>query len=160
MGEGVGDDVGDVVVRERDVAGLEWPEEVAAVVACNMIGHLDVDARTRLWARLAAHLTSGGVAVIGLQAPSRPQSIPRTQVAAARVGRLGYRCDAQAVPTGDRSMRWTMTYRTFRDEAVLDEVVTTFDWWTVGPADLDAEASPFGLSVRPAPADLLVLRRC
>ena len=56
-------------------------------------------------------------------------------------------------------MRWTMKYRTRRGEAVLDEVVTTFDWWTVSPADIDAEARPFGLSVRPAPADLLVLHR-
>lgn len=148
-----------VTALADDVAGLAWPQQIAAAVACNMIGHLDANARSALWARVALHLAPGGVAVVGLQPPARPERIEATPMAEVTIGRHTYQGVAEAEPTGERSMHWTMTYRTIAGDTVVHEAVKSSDWWTVGCDDVVAEAALAGLSVSPAAADLLVMRR-
>lgn len=148
-----------ITVVASDVGGLEWPEQVAAVVACNMIGHLDAAERAGLWAALSDRLGPGAPAVVGLQPPSRPERIDATAMASVRIGRHAYEGWAEAEPTGPRSLRWRMTYRTVREEEVIEESVNTFDWWTLSSEDLVDECGEAGLAVTPAAAGLLVLRR-
>lgn len=104
-----------VTVLDSDVAGFSWPSTVSAVVACNMVGHLDAETRAGLWRAVADHLAPQGLAIIGLQAPSRPERLDRSEMTTIDVGRSRYVGEASAEPTGERSMRWTMYYRTIRD---------------------------------------------
>lgn len=148
-----------VTVVAADVAHFTWPAQVAAVVACNMIGHLDVDERMALWHRLADTLAPGGLAIIGLQPPSRPERRDGTDVASVDVGRHRYVGSAAAEPTGPRSMRWTMTYLALDGATVLDEAVNLFDWWTVSLDDVRGEVTQAGLTAEPAEEGLVAIRR-
>jgi SAM-dependent methyltransferase len=147
-----------VTVVRADAQNLAWPDQSAAVVAANMIGHLPPDDRRRLWATLADRLASGAPAVIGLQPPSRPEHMPATRNAAVQLGPDSYEGWAAAEPSGPDSVRWTMTYRITRDNQVRYETVTHFDWWTVSADDITDEAHSAGLTCHPADADLFVLR--
>lgn len=146
-----------VTVLDSDIAGLSWPDSVAAVVACNMVGHLDPETRLGLWRTAAAHLAPDGVAIVGLQPPSRPERLERTETGTVDVGRNRYVGDAAAEPTGERSVRWTMHYRTIRDGTVVEHLVKQSDWWTVSADDVRAEAGSVGLTMHEAAEGLLVL---
>jgi hypothetical protein len=148
-----------VTVVPSDAQNLAWPDQVAAVVAANMIGHLPPSDRHRLWATLADRLAPGAPAIIGLQPPPRPEHLPNTRNAAVHLGPDTYEGWAAAEPTGPDSVHWTMTYRITRDDQVRHEAVTHFDWWTVSADDVATETRLAGLSCQPAQSDLLVLRR-
>jgi SAM-dependent methyltransferase len=148
-----------VSVVAGDAIGFGWPARVAAVVACNMIGHLDVAERAVLWERVAATVADGGLAVVGLQPPSRPERLEPTEMATVEVGQHRYVGLVQAHPTGPRSMRWTMTYRKSAGTAMLEDMVNTFDWWTVGIDDIRDEVSGAGLAAEPAEQGLVVIRK-
>jgi SAM-dependent methyltransferase len=147
-----------VTVVAGDALRFEWPRQVAAVVACNMIGHLDVGERGALWERLATTVAEGGFAVIGLQPPGRPARLDRTEMTSVDVGHHRYVGLAEAEPTGPRSMRWTMTYRKVAGPTVLEEAVNTFDWWTVDVDDIRDEVTGAGLTVDARGEGLVVVR--
>jgi SAM-dependent methyltransferase len=148
---------GRVTVVAGDAVGFDWPQQVAAVVACNMIGHLDVGERAALWQRLATTV-AGGFAVIGLQPPSRPARLDCTEMTSVDVGHHRYVGLAEAEPTGPRSMRWTMTYRKIAGPSVIEEAVNTFDWWTVDVDDIRDEVTDAGLTADPRGEGLVVVR--
>jgi SAM-dependent methyltransferase len=147
-----------VTVVAGDAVGFDWPQQVAAVIACNMIGHLDVGERAALWERLATTVVEGGFAVIGLQPPSRPKRLDRKEMTSVEVGHHRYVGLAQAEPTGPRSMRWTMTYRKIFGSTVLEEAVNTFDWWTVDVEDIRDEVTAAGLTADWRGEGLVVVR--
>jgi hypothetical protein len=111
-----------------------------------------------LWERLRTTVAGGGFAVVGLQPPSRPVRLQRTEMTTVAVGHHRYVGVAEAEPTGPRSMRWTMTYRKTAGPAVLEEAVNTFDWWTVGVDDIRDEVTGAGLTVDPRDEGLVVVR--
>jgi hypothetical protein len=112
-----------------------------------------------LWERLAMRVPSSGSAVVGLQPPSRPEWLERTEMTAVDVGRHRYVGLAEAEPTGPRTMRWTMTDRKTVGQAVLEEAVNTFDWWTIGVDDIREDVARVGLTADPADEGLVVIRR-
>ena len=138
-------------------SGFDRPERVAAVVGCNMIGHLDVEERGVLWDRVATTAAGGGFAIVGLQPPSRPARLERTVMTAVELGHHRYVGLAEAEPTGSRSMRWTMTYRKTAGPELLEEAVNRFDWWTVSVDDIRDEVTGVGLTVAPGPEGLVVI---
>jgi hypothetical protein len=111
-----------------------------------MLGHLDRAARAGLWALLAARLAPGAPAVIELQPPARPETVPSTDFARARLGDLEYEGSGSAQPNGPDSVCWTMTYRVLRGGRLLAERVNVFPaWHTVGADEVAVEAAAAGL---------------
>lgn len=148
-----------VTVWPTDLAGAELPDRLGGAVAISMLGHLDPAERTGLWSLLAARLAPGAPAVIELQPPARPESVPATEFARARLGDLEYEGSGAAEPDGPDSVRWTMTYRVLRSGRLLSECVNVFGGWqTVSAEQVAAEAASAGLSCEVRDHGLLVLR--
>jgi SAM-dependent methyltransferase len=140
-------------------AEAELPDRLRAVVGLAMLGHLDPNARARLWRLLAERLEPGGVAVFELQAPPRPQIIPETTYTRTRLGALEYEGSFAAQPSGPLTMDWTMRWRIYRGERLLQEHAGQHtQWWTISEADVAAEAGGAGLTCTAAGEGLLVLR--
>lgn len=135
------------------------PMKLGGAVAMAMLGHLSPDERRRLWSVLAERLAPGAPAVIHLVPPARPEPQAATEVARARLGDLGYEAWAEAEPIGERTLRWTMTYRVVRDNEVIEQRFATSDFETVGVDDVVEEAAAAGLSAVEAGAGLVVLSR-
>lgn len=135
------------------------PKGLAGAVAMAMLGHLSPDERHQLWAVLAKRLAPGAPAVIHLVPPARPAPLAPTDVARARLGDLEYEAWAEAEPIGERTLRWTMTYRVVRDNMVIEERSATSDFETVGVSDVMEEAAAAGLSGVEFDAGLVILTR-
>jgi SAM-dependent methyltransferase len=148
-----------VTVLPTDLQGAELPDRLGGAVAISMIGHLSPAERVELWRQLAQRLTPGAPAIIEVQLPARPEVVPQTEFARARLGDLEYVGFGRAEPSGPTSVRWTMTYRVVRDGRTVDERINEFpEWHTVSADDITAEAAASGLTCAPAGAGLLVLR--
>jgi hypothetical protein len=148
-----------VTVLPTDLAGAELPPRLGGAVAISMLGHLNRSERKRLWELLAARLAPGAPAVIELQPPARPEGVPPTEFARARLGELEYVGLGSAEPDGPDSVSWTMTYRVLRDGRLLSEQTKAFSGWhTVGADDVAAEAAAADLSCEARDLGLLVLR--
>jgi SAM-dependent methyltransferase len=148
-----------VTVLPTDLAGAELPNRLGGAVAISMLGHLDRTARAGLWALLAARLAPGSPAVVELQPPARPEIVPATEFARARLGDLEYEGSGSAHPVGEDLVCWTMTYRVSRGGRLIAERVNVFpEWHTIGAEEVAAEAAAAGLSCVTASEGLLVLR--
>jgi SAM-dependent methyltransferase len=148
-----------VTVLPTDLAGAELPPRLGGAVAISMLGHLDRSDRVALWALLANRLAPGAPAVVELQPPARPETVPATEFARARLGDLEYEGSGSAQPDGTDSVCWTMTYRVLRDGRKLSERVRVFPGWhTVGADAVAAEAATAGLTCEAREQGLLVLR--
>lgn len=148
-----------VTVLPTDLGGLDWPEQLSGFVAMAMLGHLDPMARLGLWRELAAHLAPGAPALVLLQPPGRPQTVPATRHSRVRLGRHDYEGWAAAEPVGPRTLRWTMSYRVLRDGELLDEQQWSSDFYTVDEADVRTEAGDAGLAVQAGESGLVTLHR-
>jgi hypothetical protein len=148
-----------VTVLPTGFAEAELPGRLGGAVAISMLGHLDRAARAGLWALLAARLAPGAPAVVELQPPARPENVPLTDFARARLGELEYAGSGSARPDGEDSVCWTMTYRVLRGGRLLSEHVNVFPFWhTVGVDEVTAEVAAAGLSCEAREMGLLVLR--
>jgi SAM-dependent methyltransferase len=148
-----------ITVLPSDLLGAELPDRLGGAVAISMLGHLDRAARVRLWGLLGARLASGAPAVIELQPPARPEVVPATEFARARLGDLEYEGSGRARPSGPDSVCWTMTYRVLRNGRLIAERTNVFPaWHTVGADDVAAEAATSGLNCTARDNGLLVLR--
>lgn len=136
---------------------VELPATLSAVVAVNMIGHLDPDARAALWAALAPRLRPAAPLVVNVQWPPEAVEVAPTTME-VRQGEAVYGVTVQARPTAADRIRWTMDYATRRGHDVLDEARTTYDWWIVTAGELAAELHSAGLDVT-VDHDLVVARR-
>jgi hypothetical protein len=149
-----------VTVWPTDLAGAELPARLGGAVAISMLGHLAPAERIGLWSLLAARLAPGAPAVIELQPPARPEVVPATEFARARLGDLEYEGSGSAEPDGPDSIRWTMTYRVFRSGRLLSERVNVFSGWqTVSAEQVAAEAAAADLSCEARDQGLLILRQ-
>jgi SAM-dependent methyltransferase len=150
---------GRVTVLQTDLAGVDWPAQLAGFVAMAMLGHLEPAARLSLWRDLAAHLAPSAPAVVLLQPPGRPETVPAARHTRARLGQHDYEGWAEAVPVGPHTLRWTMSYRVLRGGQVIDEQQWSSDFHTVNEDDVRTEAGAAGLTVDIDDSGLATLRR-
>lgn len=151
-----------VTVLPTGLLDAELPDTVGAFVLMNVLGHFPPAERARVWDLLADRLAPSGRAVVNLAPPFSPVSVPRVRMADVPVGRARYEGWAQAEPAGEDKLTWTMTYRVTGPGFAPVETVVSYDWWTVTPERLAAEAAGHGLDASPhGPADsgFFVVRR-
>lgn len=150
-----------VTVTAGDLRTARLPERVGAVVAMNMIGHLDRSGRRTFWSALAARLAPGAPALVNLQPPAEAVEIPETPMAEAAVGRYTYRGSGRAVPTGADRVTWHMTYQVLDGDVTVAEDRVAYGWWVLSEAQLLDEVATAGLradSIGPDAAGAYVLR--
>lgn len=140
------------------LAEADLPRRLGGAAALGMLGHLSREERVSLWQFLGERLVPGAPAVIQIQPPERPEKIPPTRYARAQVGERIYEGWGAARPEGTESLRWTMTYRVLRNDALLEEHKTDHSFRTISERDVANEAGAAGLSCQPAEEGLLVLR--
>ncbi|ASR35788.1 hypothetical protein BAY61_13120 [Prauserella marina] len=136
-----------VTVLPAAFPDVELPDEFSVLIAMNVLGHFGPDTRDRLWSLLAGRLEHGGVAVVNLQPPAEAVPVPESVASTARVGRLTYEGRAKAEPTGDGTLTWYLTYRTFDGDTLLGERTVSYAWHLVGEDGLRAEVAAHGLTL-------------
>jgi SAM-dependent methyltransferase len=139
-------------IEDNPIETARLPERIAAVLAANVLGHLDAARRARLWAALGERLLPGGLAVVTVVPPTTPQEVAETPMSEVRIGRHRLVGTARAHPAGPDSVRWRMTYRRYQGERLVDEISHHSQWWVFGPDELAAEVAAHGLTGRPGPA--------
>lgn len=151
-----------VTVLPCALASAPLPERVGAVVAMNMLGHLDPATRRGFWALLAERLAPGGRAVVNLLPPLEPAEVPNTQPAGVAIGQHLYEGWARAEPAGDDAVTWHMTYRVFDGQRVIRTVSADYHWWVLDGRQLGEELAAQGLTattVGPDDLHLYVITR-
>ncbi|MFW6690657.1 class I SAM-dependent methyltransferase [Streptomyces sp. MAR4 CNX-425] len=138
-----------VTVLDTDAQHADLPERLAAVVAMNMIGHLDRGERRTLWASLARRLAPSGRIVVNLQPPADPVSLPDTRFCAIPIGRRSYEGWGRAEPTGPDSVTWHMRYRLTEAGVPIRERTVDYPWWILTESALRAETAEAGLTTEP-----------
>ncbi|MEV2271951.1 class I SAM-dependent methyltransferase [Nonomuraea africana] len=144
-----------VTVLPEGLLDAELPHRLGAVVAMNVLGHFAPADRQRIWTLLAERLVPGGRAVLNLQPPTEPATVPETRSADVRLGRRRYEGWGRAEPAGPDRITWHMTYRTYHDDRLTDEVTASYDWWVLNEQQLTAELAGHDLKpARTGPAEL------
>ncbi|MDP4509317.1 hypothetical protein [Nonomuraea turcica] len=121
----------------------------------NVIGHFDPADRHTIWKLLDQRLLPGGRAVLNLQPPAEPTTVPQTRFSELRIGRRRYEGWGRAEPAGPGLITWHMTYRAIQDGEPDEEVEVSYTWWVLDQDQLQAELTEHGLQAAPTgPADL------
>lgn len=136
-----------VTVLDTDLQHAELPYRLGGLVAMNMIGHLAPDARRRLWTMLAQRLPPDAPAVLNLQPPETPTTVPDTRFTTVTVGRRVYEGWGRAEPRDQTSVTWHMRYRTYQQDSLIGERTIDHRWWTLSPQQLRAEVSEHDLTL-------------
>lgn len=134
-----------VTLRPEDFFSATLPGRLGGAILLGVLGHFDPGERAAVLAELARRLPPGGAALVDLQAPERPATIPAAITDVATIGEVGYRLIAAAEPTGGERMRWRMTYLSLEGERVLTEETTEHVYHHPDPARLGREADAVGL---------------
>jgi SAM-dependent methyltransferase len=137
-----------VTVLDTDAQHATLPERLGAVVAMNMIGHLDRGDRRALWTTLAKRLAPGAPIVLNLQPPGSAIVLPDTRFTEIAIGGRTYEGWGRAEPHGTDAVTWHMRYRVLDDGEPVSERAVDYRWWIVTEDDLRAETAEFGLTVR------------
>ncbi len=137
-----------VTVRPEDFFSAPLPSRLGAAILLGVIGHFDSGERAAVLAELGARLPAGGMALLDLQAPQRPERVEAFEFTAATIGDLTYRGIADAWPVDTERMRWRMTYLTLDGERVLVEDTTEHEYRHPAPERVRAEAEEVGLHLR------------
>ncbi|MEV2240335.1 class I SAM-dependent methyltransferase [Micromonospora sp. NPDC049891] len=152
----------DPALRQRVtvVAGhaldVELPDSLGAVLAMNMIGHLDPDGRRTFLRRVAGHLAPGAPLALNLQPPAEPTSVPFTVFGAVPMGRHSYEGGGSAEPSGPDAVTWRMRYRTLdTDGTVLREEHAAYHWHVLSPEVLLTELTEAGLAGEIGPMNVV-----
>ncbi|MFB6749674.1 Gfo/Idh/MocA family oxidoreductase [Streptomyces sp. NPDC056353] len=154
-----------VTVTADAAPDLDLPDRISVVLLCGVLGHLDADARARLWRRLNRRLAPGGLVVVELMQFERPSTLPETRLATATAGRHRYEWSFAGAPdeTEDGVMRLRSTWRVYRDGAGQPEreVHDSYRWTPFALADVVAESGMTArtLPTRPGAPPLAVLTR-
>ncbi|QOC93446.1 class I SAM-dependent methyltransferase [Micromonospora craniellae] len=136
-----------VTTLAGDALGVELPGRLGAVLAMNMIGHLDPDGRRTFLRRVAERLVPGAPLVLNLQPPAEPTPVPFTVFGEVQVGRHTYEGGGSAEPSGSAAVTWRMRYRVLdTDGAVLREDHADYRWHVVAPEVLLTEMADAGLT--------------
>ena len=136
-----------VTVRPEDLFSASLPARIGGAVILGVLGHFDPGERAALLAELKARLPAGGVALIDLQAPEKPQRVAPFEFTAATVGELTYRCIGEAWPHEGELMRWRMSYLVLEGERVLDENTTEHLYRHPDPEVIARETEAAGLNL-------------
>lgn len=120
------------------------PARLGSFVAMNVIGHFDPAERLRIWDLLADRLAPGGRALLNLQQPFEPVRVPEFQSADVRIGRRRYVGWGRAELAGEDALTWYMTYRTYHEETLVDEIEVSYAWWTLTERRLCEELAERG----------------
>ncbi|WP_233645010.1 Gfo/Idh/MocA family oxidoreductase [Streptomyces sp. BSE6.1] len=154
-----------VTVTADAAPDLDLPDRISVVLLCGVLGHLDAEARARLWRRLNRRLAPGGLVVVELMQFERPSTLPETRLATATAGRHRYEWSFAGAPdeTEDGVMRLRSTWRVYRDGARQPEreVHDSYRWTPFALADVVAESGMTArtLPTRPGAPPLAVLTR-
>ncbi|WP_116051228.1 class I SAM-dependent methyltransferase [Amycolatopsis palatopharyngis] len=144
-----------VTVLPERFLEADLPDRLSLAVAMNVIGHFSPPERHRIWGLLAERLAPNGRVVLNLQPPSEPIAVPDTVSSTVDVGRRRYEGSARAEPTGDRTLTWYMTYRTYQGHDLVDERRASYTWHLLTERQLRDELAQANLQLRHLePADL------
>jgi len=136
-------------VMADDALGADLPDQLGAVLAVNMIGHLTPEDRRSFWWRVADRLAPGAPLVVNLQPPAESVTIPYTTFGAAKVGRYTYEGGGDAEPAGSDAVIWRMRYRVLdTDGEVVRDDTIEYLWHVLSAADLLGELADAGLRGR------------
>jgi SAM-dependent methyltransferase len=142
-----------VTVVTDGILSAQLPEQISALIAINVVGHLTPEGRSSLWALLADRLAPGGRAILNLSPPTTPESVPATPMAEVTMGRRRYLGTAAAEPDGADAVTWTMSYRVVEEGAVVAELSAEDRWYVFTPETLAAEVGVHGLRVTAGAAE-------
>ncbi len=154
-----------VTITADAAPDLDLPDRISVVLLCGVLGHLDADARARLWRRLNRRLAPGGLVVVELMQFERPSTLPETRLATATAGRHRYEWSFAGAPDETEAgvMRLRSTWRVYRDGAGQPEreVHDSYRWTPFALADVVAESGMTArtLPTRPGAPPLAVLTR-
>jgi SAM-dependent methyltransferase len=137
-----------VTVLDTDIQRAVLSGRFGAVVAMNMIGHLEPPDRRALWAVLASRLAPGAPAVLNLQPPDVVAAVPDARFCEIPIGHRVYEGWGRAEPLEADAVTWQMRYRVLEDGVVVGEHAVEYPWWIVSPAGLRAEIAEHGLVAR------------
>ncbi|MCC3312334.1 class I SAM-dependent methyltransferase [Nocardia africana] len=147
-----------ITVLPSGFLDTELPAQCSAVVGLGVIGHFDAATRPRVWHALATALVPDGTAVVEIQRPGRVEVSPDRRYTTARAGLLRYEGWSRAEPVDAESLVWHMTYRTYRDDRLLQEVTARHRVWPAGADRLAGEARAAGLTLASADSATGLLR--
>lgn len=134
-----------VTVENRPFPSARLPGSFDALVMINTLGHLDHEAREKLWQVIAAGLRPRGCAVINLQQPTTSSAVPEFEMARERVGNRTYHGSAWAERVDDTTMMWHMTYRTSEDGKEIDATDVEYLWNVIDSTALERELAQHDL---------------
>ncbi|MFG3420998.1 class I SAM-dependent methyltransferase [Micromonospora sp. NPDC048063] len=145
-----------VTVVAGDALGVDLPARLGAVLAMNMIGHLDPDGRRAFLRRVAERLAPGAPLVLNLQPPTEPTPVPFSVFGTVPVGHHTYEGGGSAEPSGPDAVTWRMRYRVLdADGTALREDHADYRWHVI-PADaLLTELTEAGLTGEIGPLDVV-----
>ena len=145
-----------VTVVAGDATGVPLPAQLSAVVAVNMLGHLDRAARSRFFSRVSRRLAPGAPLVVNVQPPATPTDIPYARFGTVRVGKYRYEGGGSAEPRGDDAVIWSMRYRVLDDAGVIvRETAVDYLWHVMSVTDLLTELREAGLHGEAGPFDVV-----
>lgn len=145
-----------VTVVAGDALGVDLPDRLGAVLAANVVGHLDPAGRREVWRRVADRLAPGAPLVVNLQPPAEAVSLPETTFGAVQVGRQTYEVSGGAEPTGPDTVTWRMRYRVLGpDGTAVRETTVSYRWYVLSPPRLLAELAEAGLEGAAYPLDVV-----
>lgn len=139
-------------------------EKVDAVIALNMVVHLDASARSALLQWAARNLSPDGIVVIGPLPDGTSSRLNEGQIpvdmvfADDTVGRLRYHGTATSEPGTDDTTLWHMTWKIFEDDEILTCRQKTFVTFDITAGCLISEASAYGFRGVHVAGDLVLLR--
>lgn len=136
-----------VTVTNGAAPDLDLPDHLTAAVILGVAGHLDPEARIRLWSRLRARLAEGGVIVVELMGTRSARPLPPSRQLRATIGSHSYEWWVAGEPAGPETMRFTTRWLVGgADGTRRREVVSSHIWHHVDPGGLATES---GMAVRP-----------
>ncbi|GAA4975495.1 Gfo/Idh/MocA family oxidoreductase [Streptomyces hyderabadensis] len=154
-----------VTVTADAAPDLDLPDRMSVVLLCGVLGHLDADARARLWRRVNRRLAPGGLVIVELMQFEEPLTLPDTRLATATAGRHRYEWSFGAAPDDaeDGVLLLHSTWRVYRDDApeAEREVHDSYRWAPIGLKEVVAESgmTARALPTRPGAPPLAVLTR-
>lgn len=128
-----------VTILADPVERLVLPEQLGAVVAFGVLGHLDLADRLRLWRTLLPRLPAGAPIFVELLPIERPMALPRLDLAKETLGRQNYAATLEGVPGEGDAMVLTSTWTVSGGPGPERMIRNTSIWHTFGLDNLARE---------------------